>query len=415
MINTTSASVKKLVVFSLFIILFIDGLGVSLTLPLFAELFLLPKTSILPLHSSVEIRNFFYGLSLMSFSLGMFLGSPILGQLSDRFGRKKILVFSLIGTFVGYLTSGVGVIIRNPNVFILGRVIDGLSAGSIPIAQAAIADVSTKENKVGNLGLILFAVTSGYIVGPLFAEFLVKIVGLGLSVPFYATAILSCASLLLLLPMKESLPLSSGQKINWLTSLNIVHSFFKVGKAFLVLLGFLFFQLAWNMYFQFLPHLLTMKGESVSIALILACIGVGMAISFCFLTKYFQTKITAKIGSFFSISTVILAIIGQTFLFTHVTFYFLTAFIAASGYGLAYSFLLAYISEKIAPALQGTIMGVAASMSALSAAVTGLMGILLVDISSEAVVFFCLFCALASLLLLLIDLLKNVSQIQRRA
>lgn len=390
--QSTPAITLKLVLVSLFLILFIDGLGISIVLPLFADLFLSPSTSILPVSSTEPIRNMMYGIGLLSFSFGMFFGAPILGELSDKFGRKKILLLSLWGTLLGYVLSGLGVYFRFPELFIFGRVLDGLTAGSIPIAQAAISDISTEQNKASNLGLILFAVTAGYVLGPLFSEFLCKYLDQSLSAPFYGTALLSLISILLLLPMKESILRMENKKIQWLSFLNALTLIFKIRAAVPFIVIFLLFQLAWTMYFQYLPSFLSVLSLNSIIAKTLALLGLGMAISFCLLTRVFQNKVTPVQGSFLSISILMVAIFIQLPYIETTSIFFLFVFISAMAYGLGYSFLLVQMSKKVSNEFQGLVMGVAASMSALSAIITSFLGTILISINYQFIFLFSFLC-----------------------
>ncbi|ATN85195.1 hypothetical protein AYO29_01045 [Coxiella burnetii str. Schperling] len=95
-----------------------------------------------------------------------FFGAAILGDLSDTVGRKKALLVCLIGSFLGYLLSAFAVGIHSLTFLILGRVIAGFTAGSQPIAQAAIVDVSSEAHKARNIGLILLAISLGLSSGP---------------------------------------------------------------------------------------------------------------------------------------------------------------------------------------------------------------------------------------------------------
>lgn len=387
MVERQSLSLK-IVILSLFLVLFIDGLGISIVLPLFADLFLSPDKGILPIESSADLRNAMYGASLISFSLAMFFGAPILGELSDKFGRKNVLLVSLGGTFLGYLLSGVGVYTSSIELFIFGRLLDGLTAGSIPVAQAAMVDLSTDKNKASNLGLVLFAVTSGYILGPLFSEFLSKTIKQGLASPFVATALLSMISILFLLPMKETALIQNSKKINWLLSLNILALIPKARNALPFIGVFLLFQLAWTMYFQYLPYFLTSTELNNIIAEVLAVVGFGMAAAFCFLTRVFQNKVTPLQGAFISVIVILSSIFTQLSYEKSVPVFLISALLGAMAYGLGYSFLLVQISQKVGNEIQGFIMGITASMSALSATATAVFGFVLMSIGYKTIFLF---------------------------
>jgi len=103
------------------------------------------------------------GLLFASFSLSQLVASPVLGDLSDRWGRRPVLIFSLLGTVVSFVMLALA-----NSLFMLfaARVVDGLSGGNITTARAYIADVSTEENRARAFGLLGAAFGLGFIVGP---------------------------------------------------------------------------------------------------------------------------------------------------------------------------------------------------------------------------------------------------------
>ena len=147
------------------------------------------------------MRNILYGITLGIYSIAAFFGSPILGDLSDRLGRKKILLICLFGVFIGYVLFALGVIMQSITLLIVGRIIGGLTAGSLSTAQAAIIDISTEENKATNIGYILFAISLGFMLGPLIAGTLSNprwVSWFQITTPLYFAAILSLFNILFL-------------------------------------------------------------------------------------------------------------------------------------------------------------------------------------------------------------------------
>jgi MFS transporter, DHA1 family, tetracycline resistance protein len=182
---------------NIFIVVFVDLLGFSLILPLlpyYAEKFGATPTII--------------GLLTASYAAASLIGAPFMGRLSDRFGRRLILLLSVAGTLVGFLLLAFAEPIGHNlaslvastaiNVFIMGvlflsRSIDGLTGGNITVAQAYISDITDEINRARGLGLIGAAFGLGFIIGPAAGGLLSKF---GYSVPALAAAGLSFLNLI---------------------------------------------------------------------------------------------------------------------------------------------------------------------------------------------------------------------------
>jgi DHA1 family tetracycline resistance protein-like MFS transporter len=172
--------VKKSPLLPIFLIVFIDLLGFGLILPL------------LPFYAkSFGASELTIGLLLASYSLMQFIGAPVLGRLSDRYGRRPILLISQLGTFVGFIMLGFA---NGLGMLFASRIVDGVSGGNISTAQAYIADISDEKNRAKNFGLIGAAFGLGFIMGPAIGGFLSQF---GYQVPAFAAAGLSFLSMAL--------------------------------------------------------------------------------------------------------------------------------------------------------------------------------------------------------------------------
>src|SRR5262245_54680232 len=150
----------------------IDIVGIGLIVPILPKLVESFKGGDLTAASKT------YGLLAALYSLMQFLFAPLLGSLSDRFGRRPVILTSLFGTGLDYFLLAFA---RNFGWFFVGRIIAGITGANITAAIAYIADVSPPEKRAANFGLIGAAFGIGFIVGPLVGGLLGKI---GLRVPF---------------------------------------------------------------------------------------------------------------------------------------------------------------------------------------------------------------------------------------
>src|SRR4030095_4343264 len=137
------------------VIILVDLIGLSIIIPL------------LPLFAARFGANaFVIGILQATYPLMQFIGAPILGRLSDHFGRKPILIISQIGTLAGFVLLGFA---NSLWLLFLSRIIDGLSGANISTAQAAVADSTTEKTRTQGLGLIGAAFGVGFILGPIIA------------------------------------------------------------------------------------------------------------------------------------------------------------------------------------------------------------------------------------------------------
>jgi multidrug resistance protein len=132
------------------------------------------------------------GLLFASYSVMQLIFSPILGRLSDKYGRRPVLLISILGTGMGFLILGFA---NTLFMLFVGRILDGITGGNISTAQAYIADITTKEDRAKGMGLIGAAFGLGFVFGPAIGGILSR---WGVEVPFLFAAALCFANALLL-------------------------------------------------------------------------------------------------------------------------------------------------------------------------------------------------------------------------
>ncbi len=359
------------------LLILIDHMGFAIIYPILVPVFMDSQGAILGIGSPENLRSFWYGITLSIFPITTFFGATLLGGLSDQLGRKKILMICLIGACIGYTLSGLAVDLQNVSLLIFSRAIAGLAAGSMPIAQAAVIDLSDEHNKASNLGFVIFFASFGFLLGPLIGGFFANnniIVWFHYSTPFYFSALLTLLNLSLLTFFKETfvpkqyIPLSLSHSINFLIAP------FRI-KSIQFLAGvFLFMQLGWSFYFQFISIYLLKKYHfsSQDLSLFMTLIGIGFAIGSCWVvrivTKYLVDNISATIALGLATLCIFLTIYD-----IHNSIVWAAAFILGITMSTAYSILIKLFSGIVAEQEQGWIMGVSEAIIAVAWAITPLL------------------------------------------
>ena len=171
------------------LIVFLGFLGISMPYLIFPALFLNPAYSILPSSWDDSTRALFLGITLAAYPLGQFIGSPILGSLSDDYGRKKLLSGSLVIAAIFNLISGIAIGWQHLGLLIASRFITGFMEGNIAIVRAMAADITT-ISKHETFGKINAAASIAFLLGPLLGGILTEkdlFHDLTVSTPFYLT------------------------------------------------------------------------------------------------------------------------------------------------------------------------------------------------------------------------------------
>jgi len=188
----------------IFTTLLIDITGLGIIIPVLPDL-IMELTG-----GSISDASLYGGLLMFSFAIMQFLFSPVLGNLSDKYGRRPVLLFSLFGFGIDYIFLAFA-----PTItwLFIGRMIAGITGASITTAMAYIADISTPDKRAQNFGLVGVAFGVGFIIGPVIGGLLGE---LGTRVPFLAAAaltLLNCAYGYFVVP--ESLKKENRRAFQW--------------------------------------------------------------------------------------------------------------------------------------------------------------------------------------------------------
>ncbi len=184
--TTSEQSAEKLDfkrVLPIIVIVLVDLIGLSIIIPILP--YFAARFSATPL---------MIGILQATYPLMQFVGAPILGRLSDRFGRKPILIASQIGTLAGFILLGFA---NTLTLLFISRIIDGLSGANMSTAQAAMADSTSERNRTQGLGLLGAAFGVGFVLGPMIAYAVLALSHDSYQAVAFAAALFSFASILL--------------------------------------------------------------------------------------------------------------------------------------------------------------------------------------------------------------------------
>ncbi len=196
---------KKILIIS--VIVFIGYVGVSLPFTIFAPLFLTSHShTMVPIEWSLYAKTLILSSVFAIYALGQVFGNPILGYLSDRMGRKKILLFSLYWSMFSYILTGLAIKNNDLTLLMVSRFLAGCSEGNMAIAQSAAADFSLPNEKGKNFSLIHLSASLGFILGPIIGGFFYGVFSWATyPFPFYfASLIIGIAILLVHFTFQET-------------------------------------------------------------------------------------------------------------------------------------------------------------------------------------------------------------------
>jgi DHA1 family tetracycline resistance protein-like MFS transporter len=299
---------KSALVFIL-ITICLDSIGLGIIIPSFPTL--ISETAQVPLGEASQ----YFGWVMGAYAFMQFVFSPLIGNLSDRFGRRPILLISVLGMSLDYM-----VMYYAPDLFwlVLGRAISGIFGASFTSASAYIADISTPDKRAQNFGMIGAAFGIGFVIGPAIGGLLSDF---GSRTPFLVASFFSMANFIYgLVVLKESLPLENRRKFEWKRSnpfgaLQQIKRFEKLKYLFLVsfltVLTSMCVHSTWNFY-SMEKFSWTTKEVGISLAVVGVCFGFVQGALTGKIVEKLGQKNAAKYGLFLSIFVLIgLGLIDQ--------------------------------------------------------------------------------------------------------
>lgn len=374
-------------------IVFMGFLGISMPYLIFPALFLNPAYSIVSGYS-IE-PALLLGMTLAAYPLGQFIGSPILGALSDDYGRKRLLAGSLFLNALFNILTALSLMWHRVDLLILSRLLSGFMEGNIAIARAMASDLKSLS-KHKTFGKINASASIAFLIGPFIGGILIDSSlhpSLSISTPFYAISVLfvllSIASLFFLredLSVKPKVARGVWQRLNIPKRLSIL---FKNRRLKFLLLVSTTFSLAVDIFYQFAPVYLTEKWVYGPSDLIIynAFLCVTLAIGNGWLAGFVSKRFDKERAVVFSTTVVGVLLTGMVLTDSKGLMLLLYGSMGIV-IGLAITLLTVKISDSVNDDIQGEVLGVQIALRVLGEALICLLGGVLLLISPKLVLLF---------------------------
>jgi MFS transporter, DHA1 family, tetracycline resistance protein len=334
-----------------FMTILIDAMGFGLIMPVLPRL--LMRVGEMPLDRAIDLS----GWMSLAMALAAFFSAPILGNLSDRFGRRKVLLIALGGMAAHYAVLAVA---DSVALIVLGRVLTGVFGGSYAPAQAAIADVTSPEDRAKNFALVSAGFGVGFVAGPALGGLLVQF---GERTPFIvalALALINCLYGLIAFP--ETLKPELRRPFLWARA-NPFGAWKVAGKvaglrriALVLLLwqlASLVYPLTWSFW-----GIAALGWSDQMIGLSLAAVGIVIAASQMLITGRVVRRLGERGAATVGMIGAGLGFVGYAF--TSVTWQAYALLAAVALQSLVQPSLMAMLSRRATPETQGEVQGLAA-------------------------------------------------------
>ncbi|MFO7170605.1 MAG: MFS transporter [Chloroflexota bacterium] len=339
----------------IFVVVLLDLLGATLLIPVAAYIVREYNTDALSV-----------GLLSVIYSAAQFLAAPLLGRLSDRYGRRPVLLLCLVGSAFGYVLFGIGGALW---VLFLSRFIDGVTGGNLSVAQAYIADVTPPEERAKNYALIGAAFGLGFILGPVLGGAFAQI---SLAAPAYAAGALSLLSAIVgFFVLPESLPpekrLTGRISFADVNPLGSIAGMARRSGLGMILLANVVFNVAFSGFVSNIAVYLIGRFavQPADIAALLTVTGVVNVIMQGAVVRRVAPKFGERALALVGLAVLCVAYLGMAFAPALWVFYPLTV-LSSIGNALTIPTITALIANQVSAQEQGQVAGVGAALSSLS-------------------------------------------------
>jgi len=366
--------------FPVFFVLFIDNFGFSVIFATFGPLFVDPSFGFVTAEMSDALRNMMLGVALALFPLGQFFGCPFLGDIADRFGRKKAFYITIVGATIGFIISGWSILTGNYLILILSRLFTGFFSGNLSICLASIADLSPDEHsRAKNFSMIIIVTGISWMIAMLMGGYLSNpqvSSHFNPALPFYVTAALSLLSLVGIASLfKETHPSKEKFKLHLLKGVQDILKTFHIKELRMLYIVYMFWILGWGLAFQwFSPYALQVyKTTPLNVTWAQFLVGIAWIIGGYFindlLIKRFHARSIVVVGTALTTLCLVGMAISDSFI-VFALFFTIACFPSA----ISWPNTLNLISMNAPADIQGKIMGISQSSQSVGFILATLVG-----------------------------------------
>ena len=308
------------------------------------------------------------GLMTAVWGLMQFISSPILGELSDVYGRKKLLILCIGVLAVAQFIFGLGIELGALSLLFVSRIIGGIAGGNFAIAQASIADITEPKDRAKNFGLIGVAFGAGFILGPMLGGLIAAWAG-NAAVPFWVAGILGILNLVfisLFLP-ETNKHINEQKSFTILKGIRNIQAAFNDVDARPVYSASFFYVAGFTFFTSFSGVLLVTKYgfSEAELGTFFAMIGVWVIITQGFILRIVTKKYTERTILRYSIIAIATTLAAYPFM-PNATYLYLILPLIAIPQGLSMANMSALVSKGVSPQKQGAAMGINSSLAALA-------------------------------------------------
>ena len=360
---------EKRVLTILFVTLLLDVIGIGILIPVIPALFTNPESASFMLAGySVGAQYFIAGLMTALFGVMQFLAAPLLGDLSDTYGRKKLLTLGVGVLAVAQLIFAAGIALLSLPLLFASRIVAGVAGANFSIVQASIADITKPENRARNFGLIGGAFGLGFILGPLIGGYIVALTD-NPALPFLFAGVLGIFNLLFITMMLPETHLVRTVR----SKFSIFKAFHNIKVAYLdvdtrPLYTVSFLQmLGFGIYTSFSAVFLSYRYgfTEADTGTYFAVVGICIVLSQLVVVRFASTRYSERQVLRFALPLLASVLIVEAFVYSVWLLYLLIPFTAAA-VGLISTNLPALISKGVSASRQGAALGINGSLQALS-------------------------------------------------